>query len=337
MRKLATLLILALVILTLYLLASTASADSTIRAVPTSAPEDGGKIFLPLVIKSAPTLGVYVTSSGEIPYLLYRGKISSGIRWDHVESKRGVYDWSKYDPLFNSLNRIDVIQIKNTPAWARPNGGSDPVCVPPMSVHRDKFAAFAIAVIDRYNPEAILLWNEPDASGLPEHVGCFPNGYSYGSFVRSVYPTIKAARPNVIVGAGETAGSNTPFTNAFYTNAQDNFDVVTYHAYSAPTWNNFSIFQAWANYHNGKTNKPVWLTETSYRCNVYPAWCYGTFEQDQANFLRKLVSELRGVDRITWYHVKSDGWAQVGLVRIDGTKKPAWYVYQSIVGGNPYP
>src|SRR5262249_58816855 len=83
------------------------------------------------------------------------------VYWSEVEPRKGVFDWSDYDPAIKGLHQLGiepVLTLVSTPGWANGNKGTN--WVPATG---DSFAAFAAATARHYPyVHRFLIWNQPN-------------------------------------------------------------------------------------------------------------------------------------------------------------------------------
>jgi hypothetical protein len=138
------------------------------------------------------------------------------VKWAHIESSSGVYDWTLLDDWLDNAagKNMDVLYtIGDTPQWAttgappgmclNSNGYS---CVPPADVNADGtgtdayFSAFVTALVTHAAGRIAYyeLWNEPDCN-------CFFNGTTAqlvrmskdaSAIIRSLDPNAKILSPS---------------------------------------------------------------------------------------------------------------------------------------------
>ena len=140
------------------------------------------------------------------------------VYWDEIETRRGQYDWTRWDDIFDVLREYThlepVIVLMNTPVWARvkPPGVDVTETAPPQSL--DDFARFAGAFARRYGDlvDYYQIWDEPnldDAWGSLQ-----PRPVEYVALLAAGQESIRRADPaaNIIAAAlaptTETGGQN---------------------------------------------------------------------------------------------------------------------------------
>jgi len=335
-----------------------------VSCAPPAAPQ---KFYLPMILEqNQSVLGVQMEGNslgGRNVYLANESAIHLSLRWSEVEAIRGTYSWiTTFDTMAATVaeNRFFILNLKNAPAWAR--APSTLQCYAPKVEFFDEFANFVVAAIDRYHPDAIEIWNEPDVQ--PQAAidngywyGCIGNGTLYAQILGVVYPIVKAHHPSVVVlgGAlmlGETQHKFTedflaytiasPITkyNQSYpvpapklslTSSIHPFDGVSYHAYITYPSTNFDYVFGKADYLATLTDKQLWVTETALLCQTD---CGTTFKNSQTNYLTHVYSNAysHGLNGLLWYSLANNGWLNSDLVAKD-VKKPVWYEYCDFLGG----
>jgi len=196
----------------------------------------------------------------------------NALLWSDVEPFEGRRDWVPIqhleDLMINTAeDGIETIMIvRGTPLWARIEQGSQ--C---GRISEDKFQAFADFMVDLvnrfsvppYNVKYWEIWNEPDVDPVVVRFdsvyGCwgdksdiYNGGQYYGKLLKTIYPQIKAARPDVKIlvggllldcdpinppemppGSGtlKDCSSSLFLEGILESGAADSFDAVSYHAY----------------------------------------------------------------------------------------------------------
>jgi len=163
--------------------------------------------------------------------------------WAYVEEQKGRYNWVHADQVIAHANRQGLTVIARlgfVPEWARPKD-STPLYL--AEEHFADFANFAASFARRYAGQVryMIVWNEPN---LSLEWGFQPAEASrYVEMLRTVYPAIKAANPEVQVLAGALAPTMAPagsvegvndlvFLQQMYdAGAKNYFDILSIHAY----------------------------------------------------------------------------------------------------------
>ena len=256
-----------------------------------------------------------------------------------------------------AAGRTVVGLLIGIPDWARE--GSLPRGLHlPHSDPNNTWATFVREAVGRYNGRINhwIIWNEPDVND--------PNapGFTWGGSVqdffqlqRTAYLVTKEVNPNATVHLS----AFTHFWNPNYIYdyldvvvadpaAPENnyyFDALTAHLYFQPD-SIFNIIQQFygAVGSRGIPWKPVWLVETNAPPIDDPIWPVSNYtfrvsQQEQAAFIPQAfaVGLAAGAQRIAIYKLQDtpDDVAAnpepFGLLRMDGTRRPAFTTYQVAV------
>lgn len=302
------------------------------------------------------------------------GWVRLDLNWRFAQAAGpGSYDWSSHDRAVQAIRRhgMNALMVLDyAPRWASIGGCSGLTCAP-----RDdsEFATFAAAAVRHFAPLGVRdweIWNEPN---LPAYWSPAPDPARYAALLRSATPAIHAADPGATVvtgGLGVTYSSGSKispaqFLSSVYANGGGGyFDAVGVHAYSFPAppshdedWTGWtqmrevrSVMVA-----RGDSAKRVWITEygaptggqraeaTSQNKN-YAADPDHVSEEYQAELAKEAIATASGytwTGPIFWYGYKDLGTSSnsnesfFGLVRKDGSRKPAYDAYVSAVARSP--
>jgi hypothetical protein len=284
-------------------------------------------IFLPLMlspINANQRLGAYWWSGSEISrqYIVYNqwGKLDSP--WMEIEAQQGIYVWPVI--LDNNVRELQnngspiLINFHNSPLWAV---SSKIPCRLPDAQYVDDFINFVSATIDRYNPTAIEIWNEPEIPNYASEVagwccGCIDNPLEYTGFLNQVYDAVKLKYPHVIIIGGALTQDNSEWARIFFS-SNPHMDAVSFHYYQ--NYNHIypnldtSGLQARIADINNRTNVPVWMTETSFLCNEKYNPCLETFRPQQEQWLN-LVYPLSGVEKLFWFSQNEVWWNRCNML-----------------------
>lgn len=186
------------------------------------------------------------------------------------------------------------------------------------------------------------IWNEPTLSkyqlgymdGSPDH---------YLDLLKSAYQILKTANPkNELIGLGGTQigiAKDLIFSDAVFSKGgaafMDGISVHAYPEYPVPgqSWDYYQ--QVWNRdlQQLSKFQKPVWVTETGVESNRN-----GSTEASQATFLKNDYQffQQHGAYAFIWfqisdYYESDNSIATFGLMRTDGSLKPAFYTYSSLL------
>lgn len=285
------------------------------------------------------------------------------------------YNWTNLDRVVTTarLNGINVLGILTyTPKWARnPSCVGGPKCAPSDITQFAEFSKKAAkhfkGTINNWE-----IWNEPN---IPNFWSPKPDVTHYTSLLKVTYVAIKGVNQSAIVITGglspATDGYNfsiapVTFVRALYASgAQDYFDAVALHPYSYPASPDYvANWNAWQQIQQVRSilvaqddgEKKIWLTEYGVPTggpgdmheSHQPNFTYGfdyMSENAQATFLSMaLLSYDKSKDWLGpffWYSFKDLGSNSndpenfFGLLRYDGSKKPAYDVFKNVISATP--
>jgi hypothetical protein len=273
-----------------------------------------------------------------------------GIPWAGINPVEGYYDWSQSDYLINAADERGMgilAVITTTPTYQQNGSGVYSEPIDPAA-----YGEFAGMAAERYAGKvgAYEIWNEPNAA---PYYGPTPDPAGYTELLQAAYPAIKAADPEAtvvggVVGSTITYGNLTlnpvTFVDQMYdAGAQGYFDALSFHPYQYTT--PFSM----GGYHpdsplnqlddihdlmvaNGDGDKLIWASEYGQPTAV-------SSEAEQAAYLEDMLTTWREIgytgpafvytleDDLTGSTNPEDTF---GLIRDDGTWKPAAYVIQEL-------
>ena len=276
------------------------------------------------------------------------------VNWGDIEAVPGVYDWSKYDQLYNQFTAAGihpVLVAEGAPQWAAVQGvvcGLDVCPAPPASAHDAQWGRFVAEIARRYPlAKGIEIWNEPN-SDLFWSTG--PDPARYADLLKTSYSAIKKVNPGmpVILGGlypypipGVASSDPAEFLAGVYRyGAGSSFDAVGAHPYpSGPPWVQSimdllrPLRQVMAA--NGDAMKPFWLTE------VGVSTLGRASEAEQAAALTGLLDTARtsGEIAVVLIHELKDQqgpWPEwtwgLGVLHADGTPKASFCALAARVG-----
>jgi hypothetical protein len=276
-----------------------------------------------------------------------------------------VYNWAAYDDVFRRVAAAGLqplALIDGCPAWACTHDTG-----PVDKVSPQRFGQFMAAAVAHYSrpPYNVHLWelfNEPDATSGPDHQGGFGlHGDVYAALLRAAVPAMRAADPQVrilIGGMGydwflDQPGNPGPFNRTWLRDVvaaggADYFDYLNFHYYPDNLgWPSIADkaaalqqVQAGLGLH-----KPLLCTESGLTSAPAPRWEGNGWpagsEEVQSRYLARLYAEglAAGLRSITWFRLRDQPTAgpggeifrQMGLIRRDGSAKPATAAYQTVV------
>ena len=269
-------------------------------------------LFLAIVIVSSVPVGVQIEAGagGAIAWAAPGSWIKYNPAWggDMALYDREIAGFAGHPLLLNLRNSPPEYRLS---AWE---------CGP---VDCTAWAAWAISMIDRYQPAAVEVWNEPDIPPSPGYThlfGCWTDPAAYGKFAADVCDIIEAQRPEVVTLAGALAFPN--WGRYIEPGHCNGLSFHYYARYSVPLQNDrdhlLSTIAQLQSY--GHTN--LWITETSLLNDSV-----GEKQADWFRFVRSL-----GIP-FFWYTLGGNGWEQSDMVQ-GGIPRPVWYEYQDAI--NPY-
>ena len=312
----------------------------------------------------APVLGFnegWAEMPDQIPYSSqYGARIARvGVAWEVVEKDQGEYDWSSSDEIYHDLlgNGVQpLLVLMAAPEWARdPAAGCPypgvPCAFPPLPSFYPQWQHFASLVAARYpQAAAIEVWNEPNFS-LFWAPG--PDPKAYADVLTRAYQGIKGANPQMpVISAGLVASSfkapeilnDASYLQQLYDQgAGGSFDALGAHPYPirSPSWPESMLSQLGdlrrVAVDNGDRDKVFWLTEVGIsttgddaRRATEPEQAAGITDLYKAAWNSGLVTAMvahRWRDIDPQSPVPSSWDLGLGLMRVDGTTKPAFCAF----------
>lgn len=312
-----------------------------------------------------PELDQYFTQLKELGV----GWVRWDIDWSFVQPDGpGSYRWEEIDRVANTANKFGIQSlaiITYAPAWARNPACSNELCAPKDP---GTFGQFAGAVAARYKGRIATyeIWNEPNFDFFWQPA---PNMDEYKNILVAAFGQIKTADPSATVIAGSLAavgdddGNIAPITfvkGLYARGAQAYFDAVSVHPYSYPAppshvawWNRWQQIVPIHDFmvSQGQGHKKVWLTEVgaptdgpgaSHTTAMGSTYNYGSDFMSEAaqDVIMQEVLRYHGeysawAGPMFWYSLKDTGTSKntpenfFGLLRYDGSKKPAYTTFQN--------
>lgn len=258
-----------------------------------------------------------------VPNRLYQWPI----RWDIFENDKILYD-------ANHLSLIEhnqIITIKGCPKryrlWPEFVGS------PPHYRYYPKLAEFIQAVINRYKPVAIELYNEPDCrvkdAFAPEFFGAwvgndetfFQGGMRYGEMCNEVGQMVKGTK--ILVGALMMNEFTHDFLHGMVeTEFEESAQALSFHCYIR-TKSGFEKMSNITEQFRMITTLPFVCTETSLLGNGS-----STHEKLKADYMIYLKNNFGylGVESLNWYAFNS-GWENADLTK-NKCALPVWEIWK---------
>ncbi|MDH7480923.1 MAG: glycosyl hydrolase [Armatimonadota bacterium] len=259
----------------------------------------------------------------------------SALDWGAINKAPGVFEWSNADSEIRDICdrlKADILVILGyTPEWASSGPNKEP-SYPPRNL--SDWSNFVGRIVSRYKNRIKYweVWNEPDIGFWQGTVE------QYADLVKSAYVAAKRADPDCKIVLGGTAGVNLPFIEQIYEQGVGQyFDILAVHPYQwgdifDDRWFNSQLrdlrqlMQKW-----GDGHKEIWLTELG--------WSTGDksiTEEVQARLLAQAMITAYtltdvNVTKYFWFCVKDWGGPGYGLIRPDGSRKPAFNAYRTVI------
>jgi len=279
--------------------------------------------------------------------------------WHQIEATQGVFAWGTSDSVVDSLLGAGIeplMVIWGSPAWA--NGSSDPSVVPTsdpqLSFWLDHYRAFIRALATRYKGRVNHweLWNEPNILDFWKP----PSIDVYARWASAVESEIRAIDPNARVAYGSLTNlevawdeiSGEEFLRGLYARGISP-RIVSVHPYAygneppeeggpgdgKDTFRDVVTMRQ-VMLENGGESGVIWITE-------YGWWAGPSYfnpsvsltEGQQADYLGRSLALVRSwpyVTRVIWcldWDRPGVPYNGVGLVRLDGTLRPAALTFRS--------
>jgi hypothetical protein len=283
------------------------------------------------------------------------GWVHVAVNWPWVEGSRGSFDWSLYDAIVSAANAHGVqilATILYTPQWA--TSGPAQTGVPDTAAWAD----FCGQAARRYRGAINYwgLWNEPN---LAEFWAGSRQQYIDG-VLKPGADAIHAGNPNAKVGGPALAHLSSTgwfdWLDDVINQAGDHLDFVTHHVYAADNngvtskLNDSTIFggtpQLWSIsppsvqevlHHAGWWGKPFWLTETGWQSSAVGETPQAAYYSDVLGDWYTGKADQGWLTKIFFYEIKdgtAPGSPSWGILRPDGSEKPAYGAYKAFIAGN---
>jgi hypothetical protein len=295
--------------------------------------------------------------------------------WALIEKTPGVYDFAFYDDFIQAAanDGIEVLPVLFDPPKfrsSRPKRHARRGTYYPK--HFADMGAFGAAVAARYGPggtfwqnnpvqapiQAIQIWNEPN---LPVYDPKGPSPKRYAALLKAAYKPIKAANPNVAVTTAGLPDSHLSkpvnvfkwIDQLYRAGGAKGFDVLAVNPYATTTRQLLGklkkVRKIMAKHHDSASQ--IWVTEMGWSDRGPPS-SFRVGASGQASRIRTAIPalakaqaslKLRGFIYYSWHDGKKyaglrrDFWGlHTGLLRINGTEKPAYQAFQQAVAGLPH-
>lgn len=276
-------------------------------------------------------------------------------RWGEIEPQKGKFNWTKHDELVRKLlaNNIEIDgQIGIVPSWA--NGktkenvpeGHNPGCYPPIDVH--DFYDFVKIIAKRYKTQ-IRYWTLRNEPNLASFWRPAPNIEEYTANLKAGYEAVKSVDPEIKVIGGTIAGNGVfmgwekdeqkYFLQKMCNSGAINYcDILSIHPYNNPKKGIDALQTKIEETINVLKKcgivKPIWVDEIGWTKahKQKPS----VTDEEIADWLTTVFTELKDVDRILWYNFKdakydaTDIEQNFGLVDYQLKPKPSYYALKKL-------
>jgi hypothetical protein len=288
------------------------------------------------------------------------------VDWSNIQpTAGGGFNWAKTDADLQgaTANGISpLLDLVGAPSWATGCKHGDCVHVAPVGSRKARRAwkHFCAAVEARYGPGGVLgaksvrdyqIWNEENSSAQYKP---HPSPSGYARLLKLAAKSIGGgdSKARIVLGGmfGTPGSPDAIYSWTFLKHLYKRngikkfFDAVALHPYSP----NVAGIKAQAQLarramkHAGDGHTPVWITELGWASN-HSSSQLSKGVKGQARMLKKGFRLLRhkrhawNIERVFWYAWQDATrgticdwcWA-AGLVKHDGSDKPAWHAYRKL-------
>ncbi|HVW20321.1 MAG TPA: hypothetical protein VHC86_03830 [Opitutaceae bacterium] len=258
--------------------------------------------------------------------------------WDSVETSRGVYsftgEFDNYMAKLKSGNIAPYIVLD----WGNKNYDTD--YSPFDADGLTGYTNYSNQVLSHYGSQvsAVEIWNEyngtwcsgPATNNRPQY---------YTAMLKAAYAGIKAARPDVVVSGGSTAGIALGYWEQLMQNgALGAMDVESIHPYrynQAPEGiedDVIALQNLTKRYNNGQA-KPIWVSEIGWVIQSGNNTTLNIDATTQAKFLARAYPLLlsAGAQRVYWYDYSDDvGISTMGLTDSSNTPRASGLAFKAM-------
>lgn len=264
------------------------------------------------------------------------GAVRLAVDWGRIEPARGRRDWTPIDHALGLAEErdIEVIEVLayNAP-WNAPGG--DPMTRPmDLSAWSDWVHAAAVRYKGRIH--AWEVWNEPNADTfLRGDYAAHPEARwtDYRDILAAARTELKAVDPTNIVVFGGIAHTSDDWdrdVEAYYeADAVRLADVLAIHPYvgadpNDPRWYPRYLDQVLRTMErHGDAARPVWVTEIGIPTDLHPLAVSEAVQAEWVDGLFRVALARPTIERVFWYDLQDEGGEAFGVLRADGSEKPA--------------
>lgn len=259
-----------------------------------------------------------------------------------IAAQQKAPEWRNYDPLVSrarqeGLKLLAILGFRHDSSWTS---------------NEADWRYYVRAAANHYRGQikAYEIGNEPDIVSENSETPA-----NYALLVQAAYEEIKVADPAALVVGGALAtvrsasGERYPYLRAWFDAHRQRYgsnpqmDVFSFHQYALSlAWYRDTLLPELrailADY--GLANKPIWLTEHAAQVDDPEIGS----EAAQANYVRTNLPQLLllGFDKIFWWPLRDRGTfasdpinRNAGLIRLDGSKRPAYDAFRQMSGSVP--
>jgi len=235
-------------------------------------------------------------------------------------------DWNVPDRKVNN-HHIYWIDVK---MWV-----GDPTCKLPDREYWSYYAWIVQETIDRYHPDVIAIYNEPDIDQIYEdtaqYFGCLglEDAKEYGEFVKFIHQNTS----NADIAIGEVCDIYSDFIKEALSTSDNEYDRLSFHCYE-----HFSILgisntcMDKYNYAKTLTDKPVHISETGV---IYQNGNEDQYENAQVNHFNILKNNIP--TEWFWYTGGYHGWPwtmpSTDMLKVENSEivpRKVWYEYWEV-------
>lgn len=276
------------------------------------------------VLAGASMLGVNLRldEAADIPLVAEGGfeAVRTDLFWNLVEAEPGRYDFSRFDPFLDALqrHRLRPVLILD---YGNPHydGGHSPR----TPEARAAFARFASVAARRYAGRGIVweIWNEPNLTGYwtPR-----PDAAAYVALVAETAAALRAADPSGTIAGLSLGGCvwDRDFVReAFAAGLLAHVDAVSLHLYPAPDAAGAAAYfeELRAQMRAAGRERPILCTEMGSQTHD---------EARQWEYLSRMTdgNMHSGLPLTIWYSFRDDEEGHFGMVDRQGRRKLAFYL-----------
>lgn len=293
------------------------------------------------------------------------------INWNIVQQRDSAHEnWGSHDRVVDAMSKAGLKSlaiILYTPEWARaPECKDSSLCRP---ADPQKYAEFSAMAVKRYASKGVDAWQIWNEQNWYTFWKPLPNAEHYARLLIAASKAMKAEDPDatiIVGGLGGTRARNgnieprTFMERLYKAGAKNAFDAVGVHPYSFPrspadaesSWKFTSdVHKVMSRYGDGA--KKVWVTEygaptgggktIATKPNSTQVSGTPVTEDVQKIILNAAIDQLKGREWLGpffWYSYRdlgkdpNDRESFFGLLRHDGSKKPAFDAYKKAVQEN---